>query len=63
MGDILCFDPRRAAKIPNRDSSLAAIVIIFPGVRYERLIETDLSASSRTKTQKSDKSKPHPSRH
>jgi hypothetical protein len=58
MGDILSFQPKRSAEVPEkRNSSTDAIVIIFPGVRYERL------TSTRTKAPTADKSKPRPSRH
>jgi hypothetical protein len=64
MGEVLCFEPRRTGRAPgDRVSSADAIVIIFPGVRYERLTRTDLLANSRAKAQKSDKSKLRPSRH
>jgi hypothetical protein len=37
MGNILSFVPREAGKGPSRQGArLAASIIIFPGVRYER---------------------------
>lgn len=37
MGNILCFVPRKTGTGQSRQRSrLAASVIIFPGVRYER---------------------------
>ena len=58
MGDILSFQPKRSAEVlEKRNSSTDAIVIIFPGVRYERL------TSTRTKVPTANKSKPRPSRH
>jgi len=37
MGQVLSFTPRRAAvKRPPLTTEMAAAIIIFPGVRYER---------------------------
>ena len=58
MGDILSFQPKRNTEVPKkRNSSADAVVIIFPGVRYERL------TSTRTRVPTANKSKPRPSRH
>jgi hypothetical protein len=38
VGDIVNFEPKRSGKdLPKRAASANATVIIFPGVRYERL--------------------------
>ncbi|GLS31799.1 hypothetical protein SAMN04488498_102401 [Mesorhizobium albiziae] len=57
MGDILSFQPKRSSGTrEKRGQSTDATIIIFPGVRYERLDGT------RMKTPTSG-SKPRPSRH
>jgi hypothetical protein len=37
MGSILAFRPRKSAKAGNSGRGTQAMVIIFPGVRYEQL--------------------------
>lgn len=37
MGSILAFSPRKSAKAKPAADGKPATVIIFPGVRYERL--------------------------
>lgn len=48
MGSILSFVPRRAASGQNRQRPrLAASIIIFPGVRYERRALIDATGVTR----------------
>ncbi|WP_353641640.1 hypothetical protein [Mesorhizobium sp. WSM2239] len=66
MGEVLFFEPQRFgqrhAAAGDRDLPSTAVVIIFPGVRYERLDEADLHAHPKPGKRMSDKSKPRPSR-
>jgi hypothetical protein len=58
VGDIVNFEPKRSGKdLPKRAASANAIVIIFPGVRYERL------SGASAKTRAGGKSKQSPLRH
>lgn len=45
MGMVLSFSPRAAAGNRHRQSGELASVIIFPGVRYERLEQEPRSAA------------------
>lgn len=49
MGNILSFVPREAGKGPSRQGArLAASIIIFPGVRYERRTMMEATGASTT---------------
>lgn len=60
MAAILPFVPRAAAKIvrPKRE---AAAIIIFPGVRYERIASS--SPPNGGESLRPDRSRPGPARH
>lgn len=63
MGSIVSFVPRPAAKSRRSDDrSIAASVIIFPGVRYERpaVAEADGAASAE---ERSEQRNPTPLHH
>ena len=63
MGQILSFEPqrsRRRAATTDRGSSSTAAIIIFPGVRYERLDDVAPRAKD---ARVSDRPRPRPSRH
>lgn len=63
MGAILPFVPRAAANKTTRPPDIvAAAIIIFPGVRYERRDASDDSAG-RSKADVSKGRKPGPARH
>ena len=52
MGDILKFEPKRSGKVLRKhDASASAVIIIFSGIRYERL------TGANTKTRAGGKSK------
>jgi hypothetical protein len=65
MGQILFFEPqriaRRRAATTDRGSPSTAAIIIFPGVRYERLGEVAPRAKADARV--SDRPRPRPSRH
>jgi hypothetical protein len=66
MGEILLFEPqrfeRRHAASQDRAMPSTAAIIIFPGVRYERLDEVALRPCAKDEAP-AKKSKPRPSRH
>jgi hypothetical protein len=52
VGDILKFEPKRSGKVLRKhDASASAVIIIFSGIRYERL------TGANTKTRAGGKSK------
>ena len=67
MGEVLFFEPQRFGQrqaTEDRDLPSTAVVIIFPGVRYERLDEADLRAHPKPGKPMTGKPKPRrPSRH
>lgn len=63
MGSILSFAPRRAAKNCRGESNnKGALVIIFPGVRYERPPE-ETSGTSAPTDKRVDQQNSGPLRH
>jgi hypothetical protein len=66
MGEVLFFEPRRFgqrhAAAGDLDLPSTATVIIFPGVRYERLDEADLRAHRKPGKRMTSRRKPRPSR-
>lgn len=64
MGQLLFFEPRRTVRSSGgRNLSAGASVIIFPGVRYERLPDVDLTPAPKSRTKLASQSKAHRSRH
>jgi hypothetical protein len=67
MGEVLFFEPQRFgqrhAAAGDRDLPSTAAIIIFPGVRYERLDEADVRTGAKPGKRMPDKPKPRPSRH
>lgn len=49
MGDILYFEPRQSGKVSRR-SGASADVIIFSGIRYERLPKASAKMRTRRKS-------------
>ncbi len=48
MGMVLSFSPRSGATGRSKASGEAAAVIIFPGVRYERVPDEDAAPQPKT---------------
>jgi hypothetical protein len=53
---------RRHASIQERDAPSTAVIVIFPGVRYERLDDADSHPCAKVEARMPKKSKPRPSR-
>ena len=65
MGEILLFEPQRFGRrnaCQDRAQPSTAAIIIFPGVRYERLDEIALRPCAKTEAGVSKKPRPRPSR-
>jgi hypothetical protein len=54
VGDILNFEPKRGGRnLRRRGGSASAVVIIFSGVRYERLTDENTKMRSKGKSGRS----------
>jgi hypothetical protein len=66
MGEVLFFEPqrfvRRHASIQERDAPSTAVIVIFPGVRYERLDDADSHPCAKVEARMPKRPKPRPSR-
>ena len=66
MGEVLFFEPqrfvRRHVSIQERDAPSTAVIVIFPGVRYERLDEAASRPCANIEARMPKKPKPRPSR-
>ena len=66
MGQVLFFEPqrfvRRHVSTQQRDASSTAAIVIFPGVRYERLDDAASRPCAKVEARMPKRRKPRPSR-